>query len=80
MTIDGDALRSHAREVSRDRLLRKQGRLRELSLGELEAIAEIVDAIGQGVADCLLETADSEPAVATALSSLYPFGTGAARG
>ncbi len=80
MTIDGDALRSHAREVSQDRFLRKQGRLRELSLVELEAVAEIVDAIGQGVADCLLETADADPAVATVLSSLYPVGTGAARG
>ena len=81
MTIDGDALRSHAREVSHDRFLRKQGRLRELSLVELEAVAEIVDAIGQAVADCLLETADASPAVATVLSSLYPtVGTGAARG
>lgn len=80
MTIDGDALRSHAREVTQDRFLRKQGRLRQLSLVELEAVAEIVDAIGQGVADCLLETADGDPAVATVLSSLYPVGTGAARG
>ena len=53
---------------------------RQLSLLELEAVAEIVDAIGQGVADCLLETADGDTAVATVLSSLYPVGTGAARG
>ena len=43
MTIDGDALRSHAREVSQDRFLRNQGRLRQISLVELEAVAEIVD-------------------------------------
>lgn len=80
MTIDGAALRSHARDVSRERFLRDKGRLRELSLGELKAVAEIVDAIGQGVADCLLETADANPSVATVLSSLYPVGNGAARG
>ena len=80
MNIDGEALRSHARDVSRDRLLRSRGRLRELSPGELKAVAEIVDAIGQGVVDCLLETADADPCVATALSSLYPVGNGAARG
>ena len=66
--------------MSQDRFLRKQGRLRELSLVELEADAEIVDAIGQGVADCMLEIADADPAVATVLSSLYPVGAGAARG
>jgi hypothetical protein len=78
--IDADALRRHAREVSRERFECRRRRLRELSQSELRAVLETSEAIGRAVADCLLETAAADSSVATALESLYPVGNETARG
>jgi hypothetical protein len=80
MTIDTDALRSHAREVSRERVRFRSGQLRQLTPTELRAVEETADAIGQAVARCLLETAAGDAFVATALESLYPVGNATGRG
>jgi hypothetical protein len=80
MMIDAEALRSHARDVSSERLRLRRRRLRHLTPHELKAVAETADAISQAVADCLLETAASDASVATVLASLYPVGNGTARG
>jgi hypothetical protein len=80
MTIDTEALRSHAREVSRERFRCRQGRLQLLTPGELKAVEETADRVAQAVARCLLETAASDAFVATVLESLYPVGNETGRG
>ena len=80
MMIDVEALRVHAAEVSGERLERTRGRLHDLTPGELRAVAETADAIGQGIASCLLETAAADTSVAAVLEKLYPVGNGTARG
>jgi hypothetical protein len=80
MTIDAEALRIHARAVSRERLGRTRGRLRALSPGELRTIEETAEAVGQAVAGCLLDTAASDASLAAVLAELYPVGNGSARG
>jgi hypothetical protein len=80
MTIDADALKIHALEVSRDRLARRRGRLRALSPRELRTIEETAEAVGQAVAGCLLDTAASDASLAAVLAELYPVGNGTARG
>ena len=80
MTIDAHALRIHAAEVSLDRLNRNRSRLRELSSGELRIVEEVADAVGQAVATCLLDAAESDTSVASALADMYPVGTGTGRG
>jgi hypothetical protein len=80
MTIDTEALKSHARDVSRERFRCRQRRLHLLTPGELKAVEETADAVGQAVARCLLETAASDSFVATVLESLYPVGNGPGRG
>jgi hypothetical protein len=80
MMIDVEALRVHAAEVSGERLERTRGRLQHLTPGELRAVTETADAIGQGVVSCLLETAASNTSVAAVLENLYPVGNGTDRG
>ena len=80
MMIDTEALRTHAAEVSRERLVRTRGRLRALSTGELKTVEETADAVGQAVVGCLLDSAVSNPSLAAVLSELYPVGNGTARG
>jgi hypothetical protein len=80
MTIDADALRIHALEVSHERLGRTRGRFRALSPRELRTIEETAEAVGQAVAGCLLDTAASDASLAAVLAELYPVGNGTARG
>jgi hypothetical protein len=80
MTIDAEALRIHAAEVSRERVGRTRGRLRALSPPELRTVEETAEAVGQAVAGCLLDTAAADEALAAVLSELYPVGNGTARG
>jgi hypothetical protein len=80
MTIDAEAVRVHAAEVSRERLGRTRGRLQQLTPGELRAVEETADAIGQAVAGCLLETAATDASFAEVLANLYPIGNGTGRG
>ena len=80
MTIDAQALRVHAAEISRERLTRTRGRLRTLSPGELSTVEETAEAVGQAVAGCLLDTAASNASLAAVLAELYPVGNGTARG
>jgi hypothetical protein len=80
MTIDVDALRSHAREVGEERLRSRRGRLQQLTPVELRAVEETVESIGEAVARCLLEAAAADAVVATALESLYPVGNEPGRG
>ena len=80
MMIDEEALRDHARDVSRQGVRRRRSRLHQLSPDELQAVEETADAIAQAVARCLLDSAASDTSVADALASLYPVGNGMARG
>jgi hypothetical protein len=80
MTIDAEALRFHAAEVIDERLERTRRRLQHLTPDELRTVTETADAIGQGVARCLLETAASNTSFAAVLENLYPVGNGTVRG
>jgi hypothetical protein len=80
MTIDAQALRVYAAEISRERVPRTRGRLRSLSPRELRTVEETAEAVGQAVVGCLLDSAASNPSLATILSELYPVGNGTARG
>ena len=80
MTIDAEALRADAAEISRERLVHTRGRLRALSTGERKTVEETADAVGQAVVGCLLDSAASNPSLASVLSQLYPVGNGTARG
>jgi hypothetical protein len=80
MTIDAQALRGYAAEISRERLTRTRGRLRTLSPRELRTVEETAEAVGQAVVGCLLDSAASNPSLAAVLSELYPVGNGTARG
>jgi hypothetical protein len=80
MTIDAEALRANAAEISRERLTRTRGRLGALSPRELRTVEEAAEAVGQAVAGCLLETAASDASLAAVLAELYPVGNGSARG
>jgi hypothetical protein len=80
MTINADALRIYALEVSRERLGHTRGRLRALSPRELRTIEETAEAVGQAVAGCLLDTASTDASLAAVLADLYPVGNGTARG
>jgi hypothetical protein len=80
MTIDAEAIRFHATEVIDERLERTRGRLHDLTTDELNAVAQTADAIGQGVARCLLEAAAADASFAAVLEKLYPVGDGSARG
>jgi hypothetical protein len=80
MTIDVQALRGYAAEISQERLTRTRGRLRTLSPRELRTVEETAEAVGQAVVGCLLDSAASNPSLATVLSELYPVGNGTARG
>jgi hypothetical protein len=80
MMIDEAALREHARDVSRQGVRRRRGRLHHLSPDELRAVEETADAIAQAVARCLLESAAADTSIADALATLYPVGSGTARG
>ena len=80
MTIDTEALRTYAAEISRERVTRTRGRLRTLSARELRTVEETAEAVGQAVAVCLLESAASDASLAAVLAELYPVGNGTARG
>jgi hypothetical protein len=80
MMIDAEALRTHAAEISHERLMRTRGRLRALSRGELKTVEDTADSVGQAVVGCLLDSAASNPSLAAVLSQLYPVGNGTARG
>jgi len=80
MTIDAQALRVYAAEISRERVTRTRGRLRSLSPRELRTVEEAAEAVGQAVACCLLETAASNASLAAVLADLYPVGNGTAQG
>jgi len=80
MKIDAEALRTHAAEISHERLMRTRGRLRALSTGELKTVEDTADSVGQAVVGCLLDSAASNPSLAAVLSELYPVGNGTARG
>jgi hypothetical protein len=80
MTIDVQALRGYAAEISQERLTRTRGRLRTLSPRELRTVEKTAEAVGQAVVGCLLDSAASNPSLATVLSELYPVGNGTARG
>jgi hypothetical protein len=80
MTIDAQALRVYAAEISRERVTRTRGRLRSLSPRELRTVEETAEAVGQAVVGCLLDSAASNPSLATILTELYPVGNGTARG
>jgi hypothetical protein len=80
MTINADALRIHALEVSRERLGHTRRRFRALSPRELRTIEQTAEAVGQAVAGCLLDTAASDASLAAVLADLYPVGNGTARG
>lgn len=80
MTIDAQALRVYAAEISRERLTRTRGRLGALSPRELSTVEETAEAVGQAVAGCLLDTAASDASLAAVLADLYPVGNGTARG
>jgi hypothetical protein len=74
MTIDAQALRHHAADVSDASLLRVRGRLDALTPDERCAVEETAHAVGRSVADCLLERASSDEGLAAVLSALYPPG------
>jgi hypothetical protein len=80
MTIDAQALRGHAAEISRERLTRTRGRLRTVSPRELKAVEETAEAVGQAVVGCLLDTATSNASLAAVLAELYPVGNETVRG
>jgi hypothetical protein len=80
MTIDAEALRTYAAEISRERVARKRRRLRALSPRELRTVEETAEAVGQAVAVCLLDSAASDGSLAAVLAELYPNGNGTARG
>ena len=79
MTIDAEALRIYAAEISRAPHPHR-GRLRSLSPQELRTVEETAEAVGQAVAGCLLDTAASDASLAAVLAELYPVGNGTARG
>lgn len=80
MTIDAEALRGYAAEISRERLTRTRGRLGALSPRELRTVERTAEAVGQAVAGCLLDAAASDESLASVLGELYPVGNGTARG
>jgi len=81
MRIDAQALRQHADRVSEESLFRRSGRLRTLSPTERHVLESTARAIGQGVADCLLERAAADANLAVVLATVYPLvGNGATRG
>jgi hypothetical protein len=80
MTINAEALRTDAAEISRERVTRTRRRLRTLSARELRTVEETAEAVGQAVAVCLLESAASDASLAAVLAELYPVGNGTARG
>jgi hypothetical protein len=80
MTIDAEALRTHAAAVSHERLARRRGRLRKLSPRQLTTVEQTAEAVGLGVAACLLDTAATDASLAAVLADLYPAGNETARG
>jgi hypothetical protein len=80
MTINAEALRTDAAEISRERVMRTRRRLRTLSARELRTVEETAEAVGQAVAVCLLESAASDASLAAVLADLYPVGNVTAQG
>jgi hypothetical protein len=72
MTVDAGAVRHHAADVTRERLLRTRGRLRGLGPMERRAVEETAEAVGQAVARCLLESAATDSSLEKVLAGLYP--------
>ena len=81
MRIDAEALRDDAAQVSSERILHTRRRLRGLSPTELLVVEQTAEAVGQGVACCLLQSAATDASLEAVLAGLYPtVGTAAARG
>ena len=81
MRIDAEALRRDAAYVCEERMLRTRPRLRGLSPAELRVVEQTAEAVGQGVACCLLQSAATDASLEAVLAGLYPtVGTAAARG
>jgi hypothetical protein len=67
--IDGDGFRRQAREIAACRLLKARGLLAAVSGEERCVIEQVAYAVAAGVAECLLEEAARNEAVAAALGS-----------
>ena len=80
MSIDAEALRHHAADVSAERLSRSRGSLRRLDEAERLAVEETALAVGQAVAGYLLERAAADESLANVLAGLYPDGNSSSRG
>jgi hypothetical protein len=70
VSVDTSALRGHAARVSAAQLRRARGRLGTLAPQERRAVEELATAVADGVAACLLEGAERDPAIAAALDDL----------
>lgn len=68
------AVFEHASALSERELARRSALLRSLLPDEAEEVADVVHSVGRRVAWALVKGAAAEPALATALASIYEPG------